>query len=154
MTGGARRGWPFGRPRWLDAGQGPLGAHHGGMGARLRAPRQVEAAQAGHAGCRAGQAVGRCAGRTEPPWGAANLRVRAARAPGGCIRTPPGWGRAPTCRRTTVEGRAPASRAGAPRLRAGGPPGRAQQGKRRRDGQGKRRREWEKGRERLGRGGL
>jgi hypothetical protein len=37
--GGARRGWPFGRPRWLDAGQGPLGAHHGGLGARSRAPR-------------------------------------------------------------------------------------------------------------------
>jgi hypothetical protein len=40
-TGGARRGLPFGRPRRLDAGQGPLGAHRGGLGSWGRTPRHA-----------------------------------------------------------------------------------------------------------------
>jgi hypothetical protein len=36
--GGAQRGWPFGRPRRLDADQGPLGAHRDGLGSQRRMP--------------------------------------------------------------------------------------------------------------------
>jgi hypothetical protein len=87
--GGAWRGWHFGRPRRLDAGQGLLGAHRNGLGSRgpdawargtgaqgrtrqragslavlagREPPRRAEAEQAGHAGHRAGQAAGRRAG--------------------------------------------------------------------------------------------
>jgi hypothetical protein len=77
-TGGARRGWPFGRPRRLDAGQGPLGACRGKGTAR------------GHAG----------------PWTVAPSCAPGPRvaAPGRLPRRPPrarrGWaGRPPRAER-------------------------------------------------------
>jgi hypothetical protein len=122
-TGGARRGWHFGRPRRLDAGQGPLGAHHSGLGSRgpdawarrtgaqgrtrqragslaalagREPPHRAEAEQAGHAGHRAGQARG------PPRWLLCHGRLP-------LLRARRGWaGRAPStvCHAGRLRGRA------------------------------------------------